>query len=383
MKVLLITHYSDLYGANLSLCNVAMALKKLYKIEVSVLCLAPNGKEFKEYLKKEAGVDVTFCRFYNTTYPVGNFKGYIKSYVASLINQIKIVKLDKFMKSNRFDLIHTNTMATMVGAQLAKRYKIPHIWHIREFLEEDYASSQINNFIFKRSLDYTSVYIAISNAVKNKYIGLLDKDKVKVIYNGIPKLHRKNKVHLGKTIFCIVGVIRREKGILEAIQAFAGLDHQKYKECELWIIGGGMDQENEYISEIKSVVKKIDLGKKIKFLGYRNDVLELLDQVDVGLVCSKLEAFGRVTIEYMMKEIYVIGANSGGTAELIEDGKTGSLYEAGNYRDLKDKMIEYLDKKINTEEVISRAKEFSDKFTIQNCVANIYSVYEDIMNERN
>ena len=59
---------------------------------------------------------------------------------------------------------------------------------------------------------------------------------------------------------------------------------------------------------------------------------------DIVLVCSKSEAFGRVTIEGMFSGRPVIGARSAATAELIKDGVNGLLYDPGNPGDLADKI---------------------------------------------
>ena len=47
-------------------------------------------------------------------------------------------------------------------------------------------------------------------------------------------------------------------------------------------------------------------------------------------MCSRSEAFGRVTVEYLRRGRPVIGTRSGGTPELVEDGVTGFLYEPGD-----------------------------------------------------
>lgn len=56
----------------------------------------------------------------------------------------------------------------------------------------------------------------------------------------------------------------------------------------------------------------------------------------VEVIASRYEAFGRITIEAMLNELPVIGANSAGTAELITDGVTGLLYPSGNVSKLSD-----------------------------------------------
>jgi glycosyltransferase involved in cell wall biosynthesis len=56
------------------------------------------------------------------------------------------------------------------------------------------------------------------------------------------------------------------------------------------------------------------------------------------VVCSANEPFGRVTVEGMRAGLVLIGANCGGTVELIKDGETGLLYEHGKPEDLADKI---------------------------------------------
>jgi len=56
-------------------------------------------------------------------------------------------------------------------------------------------------------------------------------------------------------------------------------------------------------------------------------------------ICSRSEAFGRVTIEGLLSGCIVIGSNSGFTPEIIKDGKTGYLYEPYNPDSLATKII--------------------------------------------
>ena len=61
-------------------------------------------------------------------------------------------------------------------------------------------------------------------------------------------------------------------------------------------------------------------------------------QADVALVCSRAEAFGRITIEAMKYGLPVIASNVGGNVELIKDGETGVLYEYGSIQSMEEKI---------------------------------------------
>ena len=64
----------------------------------------------------------------------------------------------------------------------------------------------------------------------------------------------------------------------------------------------------------------------ITFTGYLDDINNLLDKMHIGILASSNEAFGRVTIEYMLHKLVPIVKNSGASTELIKNNKTGYLY---------------------------------------------------------
>ncbi|WGX77343.1 glycosyltransferase family 4 protein [Paraclostridium bifermentans] len=118
--------------------------------------------------------------------------------------------------------------------------------------------------------------------------------------------------------------------------------------------------------------------KWIKVLGLVNDIKELRNKVDIELVCSRNEAFGRVTLEAMLHGIPVVGSNVGGTLELINDRNTGMIYKYEDINDLAEK-IEILikDRKLY-ELIINNAVEFASKFTIEKTANEVLKRFNEI-----
>ena len=79
----------------------------------------------------------------------------------------------------------------------------------------------------------------------------------------------------------------------------------------------------------------------VKFVGYAENPFPFLQRADVVLMCSRYEAFGRVTVEAMKMGKPVVGARSGGTVKLIREGFNGLFYTPGANRELAEK-IRYL-----------------------------------------
>jgi glycosyltransferase involved in cell wall biosynthesis len=137
---------------------------------------------------------------------------------------------------------------------------------------------------------------------------------------------------------CVVGSIQPSKGQDEAIKALSEIVRRGV-DAHLFIVGG---ENRLFTGALRELVAAHDLEQRVTFAGYVNHPMQFIRMADVTLVCSRWEAFGRVIVEAMLAGKPVVATeNSGGTAELIEEGKTGLLYERGHHIELADK-IQYL-----------------------------------------
>lgn len=212
-------------------------------------------------------------------------------------------------------------------------------------------------------------------------MGIDKRIAVNVIYNGVKIPGRYEKAYCinSKVHFCVVGVISKNKNQMEAVKAVNDLVEKGYENFCLHIVGGSADGEF-YV--IKNYVEKRHLEKYVELTGYRYDVKMLLKKMDVGIMSSYKEAFGRVTIEYMSNYMPVIGTDTGGTKELIESEKNGFLYVLGNFMDLSEKMEKFIKEPYLIKAMGLQAREFSEQFTAGINADNIYSAYMDSKKSR-
>jgi glycosyltransferase involved in cell wall biosynthesis len=85
---------------------------------------------------------------------------------------------------------------------------------------------------------------------------------------------------------------------------------------------------------LRRVAAQAGVADRVRLTGGRPDPVGAFDAADLVLMCSREEAFGRVTVEAMKRGRCVVAAASGGGLELIEDGVTGALYRPGDAADL-------------------------------------------------
>ena len=380
MNVLYISHERNLGGASRSLLGIIDELKE--NINAFVLTNAKSG-DFLDELKKRK-VNIIYSKYYWwMSYKANNIiKIFIKYRIHYFINYISALRLSFIVKKLNIDIIHSNTSVIDIGALVSKFSGIPHIWHIREFGKEDhniyfnFNSNKCFNFMNKQS----SKVIAISEAIYNKYKFYINKYKLCIIYNGIPKscLQIKDDRKFINVNILISGYIVQGKGQKEAILSIKELIDLGYNNVKLNIAGRG---NQDYISELNGLVKNLKLDSNIKFLGYISNMKELRRNMDIELVCSKKEAFGRVTVEAMMSMMPVIGSNTGGTKELIKDGFNGLLYEQGNYHDLANKIKYLLENKDKIKEMGTNAYNFAkENFTAKKNADEIYKLYKEVLN---
>lgn len=348
-KVLFISHQSDLSGgASKSMLSVICGLRDTYGYKPYVLL--PRVGQLSAALECE-NIDFICARYYWWMGPRIKLFSLpsVKWIAKKIINYLSAWKLSFELKSLDFDLVYTNTSTIGFGFDLAKFLRVPHVFHVREFGEEDYNIWYLDPIksINKKLSASCSHIIVISGALYDKYTKVFGRHNINLVYNGIADEFHATKVRLDSSSteslvnFVVVGYLSEGKNQLDVIKAAASLKKISNKKFRIYFVGGGVES---YVSSMHELVRQLDLSHEVSFVGEldKQGVNYLLAKSDVGIIPSKMEAFGRVTIEYMLASLPVIGSNSGANPEIIDDSVTGLLYSPGDIADLVDKMAQLL-----------------------------------------
>ena len=305
-----------------------------------------------------------------------------KFFVELLSNNSAKRKLEKLIKEQTISLIHCNTTYTYIGAVAARACHIPYIWHLRENM-----ANQGYQFFAKRwaleLIEKASWMIAVSEYIKNE-MGLRDPERVKVVYDPVEMdakvlESRERWMHVNKkpVEMIMVGALAPFKGQRELIDACAILKREGAFDFRLQIVGKG---EREYEKELEKLVLSYGLEDRVSFYGASNRVYELYTQADLSFTCGSREAYGRVTIEAQMSGCLVIGVNSGGTKELIKDGETGYLYEAGNPKALAERIKRAATNPTESRRIARSGQEYACKtYTKEKHLGEILHIYEEVL----
>lgn len=347
MKVLFTSHYSFLYGSNRSLESLIKYFKK-ENIQVEVL-LPSKGLFYKELEKEQIKVH-SFLFFYGALYIKKQIK-YLSLPLLWIYNLLAFpFLLYKISKINP-DIIYTNSSIDAYSIWIAKILKKRHVVHIREFMYEDFGASFIlGSKVKKWYLQLSDKIIFVSQAVANSVIGCLPSNS-KVIYNGVkhPQTSKKRSSISPNLRLGVIGNLDISKQQDAAIKSMVYI-REKYPNITLHIIG---DKNGPYKKYLYKLVKKLHLTEAVIFEGFIKDIDKIYEKIDILLMTSRCEAFGRVTIEAMLRNIPVIGFDSGGTSEIIENKVTGFKYK--NNKDILNALDTLVNEPEKTAEIIKNA----------------------------
>jgi glycosyltransferase involved in cell wall biosynthesis len=236
------------------------------------------------------------------------------------------------------DVVYSNSITACHGALVAKLLHIPHIWHLHEFGKEDhgvfYAFGE--RFTNRTIGSLSGACIAVSNALAAKYRRYILPSKIVVIYPSmtLPMIDTSQTDDIDPFRLLIIGGVGEGKGQADAVQALAQLVKEGM-DVELSLVGEPFPVYRRYLEQL---IDSNGLEKRVRFVGRVQDPRPYLQAADVVLVCSRSEAFGRATIEGMLAGKAVVGARAGATAELIQDGVNGLLYNCREPLDLASKI---------------------------------------------
>ena len=256
------------------------------------------------------------------------------------ISRYNFLKLSKIIDKEEIDIVHlhwTKDIPVVVFAKLLSKRK-PKIVQTRHMHMTRFKSDFYHKFLYKN----IDMMIAVTNLVKEQLEKFILKDirpKIETSYIGANThkvLSNEEKNNLKKYfnitdefIVCIVGRIEEAKGQHIVLQAVESLRKNGIK-IKTLVVGHYMDES--YFKDLKNIYPN-DI-----FTGFVSNPTDFMQISDCVVLATKKETFGLVLIEAMKCGVCVLGSNSGGPLESIDDMKTGIHFKTMDSDDLYEKL---------------------------------------------
>ena len=333
IKILWIAHEANKSGANICLQEF-MTLTAEKNIHQHLVLPHPGNMQLVSESLAVANTVVHFYGWMKQLQPPFYNRSLFRR---RLRNLFAIAQLCRIIQKEKITVVFTNTSTTNVGARAATLMRKKHFWYVHELGEEDFGMSLPQG---KKSAElmnkWSEKLFSNSDYLLRKYQDLFPGIKMSVLRNPVLMqtafgLAENRKPAMTRLL--MLGQVTRSKGQHTAIEAVRLLK-EKGKDVGLLILGGAQDVL--FLEELHNMVKRYNLQDQISFECFTDSPAEVISNHDVLLICSKCEAFGRVTIEAMKLGVPVIGANTCGTAEIIIHKESGLLYENANATSLAD-----------------------------------------------
>jgi glycosyltransferase involved in cell wall biosynthesis len=292
-------------------------------------------------------------------------------------------RLQQLVDQEGIDLVHAQLQyATVFGGLLRQRTGIPmvvtrHLITDDEHHWRERARNWVERWIIRR---YASCVVTVSDAAQDYYAKLvkLPPERFQTIYNGInleavqqpvdkQSLREKLGLPTDRPIIMMVGVMRPGKGHNVLIEASRQIN-------DAWFVLVGDGSERERLME-----QAADLEDRVRFLGQRMDVAELLRAADIFALPSDSEALPTVLIEAGAAGLPSVASRVGGCPEVVIDGEGGIIIPPRNPQALAAALRDLLDHPDKAHQMGKKAfQRVQSTFTLSQQANDLMALYEHI-----
>jgi len=349
--VFLVSHNSNLSGAPISLAHLA---RKLPLFGYNPVYILPKEGPIESILKE-----------WNIEYIILRKPGLVLDYI-------------RIMKKRNPSIIHVNSLVNTWPVLISRFLRRPVVWHVREYLGNKKLYARLIHMLAHR-------IILISGEQYRLFNGM---QKAALVPNGIDlSLYENIKpapiidklINDVRTIITYVGTIEPRKGLYVLAQAAELLSDSPW--IHFVVVGDAPERYGGYKKQVMDFIKAKGLRSRFHFLGSRKDVPEILAASDALCHPAFIEVFPRVILEAMAIKIPVIASKVGGITEMVENSKSGFLFEPGDFSSLA-RTIETIDSNKKRKNEMGKYAHLKVKreFSIEIHTRKIAQTYESLLN---
>lgn len=290
-------------------------------------------------------------------------------------NPINIFRLYHFMR--KYDIIHTHTTApqifTAINSVLCSAIICTTEHTTTNRRRGLWWYAPIDKWMYGRYKKIISISDKTESSLKT-YLDQSYKNNIITIHNGID-VNRYLKATPAKDFvkymdivkIVMVGGFRKAKNQDCIIRAIARLSARFH----VFFIGDG-----EREKELRNLAEKLDVTERVHFLGFRNDIPEILHSCDIYVQSSHWEGFGLAAVEGLASGLPLVASNVDGLAQVV--GDSGYLFPPNDDKKLSEIIVEIVtnsDLRKPLKKSIDRAFDFD----ITQMVEKYIKVYKEII----
>jgi len=328
VRVTYLGHTAELSGGELALARLLPALRD---IEPQVI-LAEEGPLVHRL--RQNGVPVVVAPMARVTrnlrrdrvhpgrLPIGAVAGAL----------VGIWQLTRRLRSDRPDIVHTNTLkAALYGGIAGRLAGVPVVWHLRDRIAVDYLPSPAVRLVRLAARVLPTAVIGNSAATLASLDGVTNCTRIyhAVIPSPVERGTADPGPHDRPFTVGQVGRLAPWKGQDLFLRAFA-LSFPD-GDARARIVGGALFGEDDWAQSLKELAAALGIEERVDFVGFTDDVNAEYARLDVFVHASVIpEPFGQVVFEAMAAGVPVVVPDAGGPGEVVTHEEDGLLYPMGD-----------------------------------------------------
>jgi glycosyltransferase involved in cell wall biosynthesis len=296
-----------------------------------------------------------------------------------------VLRLNKLLNKEHYDIIHTHMPVPAVAARLAHTGHPPsQLIHTEHNVWQRYRRPTYwgNALTYKRNAKVIAVSEAVAESIDRRW--LPDEERLVVVRHGLCLSERQEapsraeaRRELGLPedglVVGTVGNLTPKKGHSILIDAFERL-RVTNPDARLVIIGGGPLEQR-----LRSELVARGLADVVLMTGSRADVQQLLPAFDIYASASLYEGLPIAVVEALAAGLPVVVTDAGGTGEVVRSGVDGLVVQAGDAESLTDALRLLGADPERRAAFATAARMRSRDFDIGSSVRQIQHIYDEVV----
>lgn len=300
----------------------------------------------------------------------------------STFDIIAILKLAKFIKINKINILHAHSSSYFIAVLLKLICRVKLVWHDHNGFR--YKTNKNHNNFIKFFSNFFDDVIVVNEELKKWSMQNLHLNDNKIYYleNFAQLLSSNKKLNLpGKKNNRIVSLanFRWQKDHMNLLNAF-NVVFKSFPELHLFLVGE--NKNDKYSNDIESFIKKNNLEKNIHILGSRIDSADILLHSSIGVISSKTEGLPVSLLEYGLANLAVISTDVGQCSKVLGMGNYGKVIPPQDSKLLAMALKEFILDKKQKELMASKFfNHVSKKYSKNIIIDKLIHIYKDVISE--
>jgi glycosyltransferase involved in cell wall biosynthesis len=308
-----------------------------------------------------------------------------------------LARLVAILRARKVNVLHVHSpRATLYGCLAARLIRVPLVVtvHVPSYYMVRGQSPraalkrrayQAAERLLNRGFVDQLVYVSARVRAEAQALHLVRPGRTRVIPNGIeperyagPSPRARVRAALGvlpdATVITAVGRLDEQKGIDVLLEAFARLRPAK---TELWLAGDGPRR-----MALEAQTQRLGLEPHVRFLGYREDVPDLLRASDLFVLPSRFEAMSIAVLEAMAAGLAGVFTDVGDNRQVVADGATGLVVPPGEAGPLTAALATLLANPARLRAMGAAARQAAEAFDVRHTARRTHELYATVLDRQ-